>query len=108
MESYSVEISEDPTDKNKTILFTSDTRLNKELIDHGIKSCKHVLHDCQLFNSGEDNKFGVHASYRQLLALPKDIRKRLWLYHYGDTTLPDAKQDGFPGFIQHLQTFFTE
>ncbi len=108
LETYGLEISEDPTEREKTILFTSDTRLDKTLLANGVKTCKYVLHDCQLFNSGEDNKFGVHASYQELQKLPPEIRQHLWLYHFGDTPLPDAQADGFAGFIEHMQVFNTE
>ncbi|MBF0276177.1 MAG: MBL fold metallo-hydrolase [SAR324 cluster bacterium] len=107
MESYSLEFSEDPHIKEKTILFTGDTRLDPKLLEHARDNCQHVLHDCQLFDSGENNKFGVHTSYQQLLKLPPEIRQCLWLYHYGDTPLPDAKNDGFLGFIEHHQSFTT-
>jgi len=108
LESYSVEISEEPTDQKRRILFSSDTRFNRKLIDHGVQSCGLLFHDCQLFNIGENNNLGVHTSYDQLLELPEDIRNRLWLYHYGDSPLPDAKKDGFLGFVKHLQTFIVE
>ncbi|MBF0286427.1 MAG: MBL fold metallo-hydrolase [SAR324 cluster bacterium] len=108
LETYGLEISENPTEREKSILFTSDTRLDKDLLARCVTTCKYLLHDCQLFNSGEDNKFGVHTSYQELLQLPQNIREHLWLYHFGDTPLPDAKADGFAGFIEHMQHFSTE
>ena len=27
---------------------------------------------------------GVHASYQELMTLPGDVRKKMFLYHYGD------------------------
>jgi hypothetical protein len=29
----------------------------------------------------------------------------MWLYHYQDGPLPDAKADGFAGFVNQGQTF---
>lgn len=107
LESYSLEISEAPKVREKSLLFTSDTRLNPELLQKGIESCRLIMHDCQLFESGEDNQFGVHASYQQLQKLSPEMRKCLWLYHYGDTPLPDAEGDGFAGFIRQFQSFTT-
>ncbi len=105
MESYGVEMEVAEGGKNRRFLFSGDTKFDLDLIQHGIDSCGYVFHDCQLFDSGENNKMGVHASYGQLMELPPEIRKSLWLYHYSDDPLPNAKADGFAGFLQHLQSF---
>lgn len=105
MESYGLEIEENPGGREKRFLFSGDTKFNKNLILHGFQACSCIFHDCQLFDSGKSNHQGVHASYQQLLQLPAEIRSQMWLYHYGDTQLPDAKSDGFAGFITGLQTF---
>ncbi len=106
MESYGLELEESPGGRKKRFFMSGDTKFNKKLIQHGIRSSTHVFHDCQLFDSGPDNSMGVHTSYTQLLQkLPVTIRKHLWLYHYGDTALPDAKKDGFVGFVKKLQSF---
>lgn len=104
LETYSVEIR-NPENPEKHILFSGDTRINPPLLKEKVETCKYIFHDCQLFDSGEDNKFGVHASYNDLLKLPENIRNKTWIYHYGDTVLPDACADGFQGFLQHLQSF---
>ncbi len=108
LEAYSVELCEDPSLETRRILFTSDTRFNEPLIRYGVEACTYMFHDCQLFDSGENNHLGVHTSYNQLLGLPADIRQHLWLYHYGDSPLPNAKADGFSGFVEHFQTFVCE
>lgn len=105
MESYGVQVEEDFGGRGKRFFFSGDTKFDKHLITHGIQSCSYVFHDCQLFDSEQDNSLGVHASYSQLLKLPEEMRKHLWLYHYGDTTLPDARVDGFAGFVKKLQSF---
>jgi mRNA degradation ribonuclease J1/J2 len=80
------------------ILFTSDTRFDKSLIDEFTGdnySIKHIFHDCQLF------KGGVHASYEELLTLPENIRSMIYLVHYGDNSKDfDPEKDGFRGFTQ--------
>jgi ribonuclease BN (tRNA processing enzyme) len=106
MESYGLEIEEVPGGREKRFLFSGDTKFDNDLIRHGFQSCSSIFHDCQLFNSGKNNRLGVHASYHQLVQLPAEIRGRMWLYHYGDTRpLPDAKHDGFAGFVTGLQSF---
>lgn len=69
------------------------------------QSCSLIFHDCQLFETGDNNRLGVHASYQQLKQLPDDIRRKMWLYHYGDTPLPNASKDGFAGFVTGFQSF---
>jgi len=105
MESYGLEVEENPGGREKRFLFSGDTKFDEDLILHGFQSCSQIFHDCQLFDSGVNNRRGVHASYQQLMGLPLEIRRQIWLYHYGDTLLPDAKNDGFAGFITRLQSF---
>ena len=105
MESYGVEVEEHPGGREKRFFLSGDTKFDEDLIRHGVQACAQVFHDCQLFDAGEKNSLGVHASYPQLLALPAEIRRHLWLYHYGDTPLPDANGDGFAGFVTGMQSF---
>lgn len=105
MESYGLEVEEHPGGVDKRFFFSGDTKYQPELIAYGATSCLIIFHDCQLFDSGENNILGVHASYRQLLQVPEETRRRMWLYHYGDSELPDAKNDGFAGFVEPFQSF---
>lgn len=83
---------------NQKVIFTSDTRFDKELIFYLLeqyKDIKIIFHDCQLFTGG------VHASYNELLTFPESIRKMTYLVHYGDnykSTTPE--KDCFLGFAQ--------
>ncbi len=47
----------------------------------------------------------VHAHYNELLGLPLEIRRKMWLYHYQPGPLPDAEHDGFQGFVKRGQIF---
>ena len=105
MESYGLEVEELPGGRAKRFLFSGDTKFDRELIQHGVQTCSHIFHDCQLFDTGKNNYLGVHASYNQLLRLPADTRRHIWLYDYGDTPLPDAEADGFAGYVRALQSF---
>ncbi len=105
MESYGLELEERPGGKAKRFFFSGDTKCDPALIRHGAQTCSKVFHDCQLYDSGKENEFGVHASYMQLSTLPAEIRQKMWLYHYGDTPLPHAEGDGFAGFVAELQSF---
>jgi len=55
-----------------------------------------VFHDVQLFSPGP-----VHATYDELKSLPEDLRKKMWLTHYGDSFDKfNPVQDGFRGFAE--------
>ncbi|MGK5094187.1 MBL fold metallo-hydrolase [Deltaproteobacteria bacterium TL4] len=105
MESYALGIREGSSDLKKRFIFTGDTKLDLDLVGNHKDHCDLIFHDCQLFDTGEQNMLGVHSSYDQLLSLPSEIRQKIWLYHYGDEELPNATKDGFRGFLQHMQSF---
>ena len=47
--------------------------------------------------------------FSELITLDKEIRNKMWLYHYNPGPLPDARENGFRGFIQRGQAFdFTD
>ena len=52
---------------------------------------------------------GVHAHYTELVTLDKEIKRKMWLYHYNPGPLPNARKQGFRGFVQKGQCFdFTD
>ncbi|MBN2160029.1 MAG: MBL fold metallo-hydrolase [Spirochaetes bacterium] len=88
------------------VLFTSDTRYDADLLTYfdetfGLDA---IFHDCQLFTGG------VHAGIDELKQLPGEIKKKLFLTHYGDNWgdfKTTAKQFGFAGFAQqHVRYIF--
>lgn len=105
MESYGVEVKEIQEEQQKQFFFSGDTKFNPTLIKQCATNNKYLFHDCQLSEQGGENKLGWHASYRQLCQLPKAVKKKMWLYRYGNDPLPNAREDGFGGFAQQLQTF---
>ncbi len=60
------------------ILFTADTKFDKELINLYANKSEVIFHDA----SFQLNP--VHASIQQLRKLPKNIKKKMYLMHYGD------------------------
>ena len=83
---------------DERILFTGDTRFDPELLDFILRrysGIEWIFHDCQLFPGG------VHASYEELKTLPEDIRRKIFLCHYGDGIEKfNAPEDGFAGFTE--------
>jgi hydroxyacylglutathione hydrolase len=75
------------------ILFTGDTKFDKELIDTYQKKSEIIFHDC----SFEPNP--VHTSLNQLKKLPKTIKEKMLLMHYGDNWI-GQNLDGFIGLVK--------
>jgi len=83
------------------VFITTDTQFAPKQMTDFLRISDIIFHDCETaaFPSG------VHAHYTELLTLPDDLRKKMWLYHYNPGPLPDAVKDGFCGFIVPGQTF---
>ncbi|MFD0959321.1 MBL fold metallo-hydrolase [Paenibacillus chungangensis] len=65
---------------NDSFFYSADMKFDGELvmqlIENGVTT---VYHDCQLEQPGM-----VHATLDELLTLPEDVQKKVWLMHYGD------------------------
>lgn len=83
---------------DERILFPSDTRFDPELIysmEKDFPSIEWIFHDCQFYNGG------VHAGYSELVSLPLEIKKKIFLVHYGDNFESfEPEKDGFAGFAK--------
>jgi ribonuclease BN (tRNA processing enzyme) len=90
-----------PGEKAGEILLTTDTQFASSQMMDFYKRAATIFQDCET----AAYKSGVHAHYTELLTLAPEIRAKMWLYHYQDGPLPDAKADGFAGFVQQGQVF---
>lgn len=88
------------TPMQNKVFITSDTQFAPVQICDFISMSDIVFHDCEI----SEYMSGVHAHYNHLKTLPPEIKKKMWLYH-NDGKRPDAKVDGFLGFIDKGQTF---
>lgn len=88
------------TVNEKTIFITTDTQLDEGIQELYIQ-CDIIFQDCETsaFRSG------VHAHYNELKLLNPAIKRKMWLYHYQPGPLPNAKEDGFKGFVKKGQCF---
>ena len=84
----------------KTFL-TTDTQFSPAQIMDFYNQADVIFQDCET----SPYKSGVHANYTELRGLPDEIKRKMWLYHYQDGTLPDARADGFAGFVVKGQVF---
>lgn len=85
----------------KNIYITADTQFAPNLLDNIYQKADIIFHDCETTKTPS----GVHPQYDDLCTLPENIRKKMWLYHYNPGPLPDAKKDGFLGFVVKGQEF---
>lgn len=83
------------------VFITTDTQYAPEQLKDFYNMADVIFHDC------ETSQFPsrVHAHYNHLVELPDDVRAKMWLYHYNPGQLPDAKADGFLGFIKKGDSF---
>jgi ribonuclease BN (tRNA processing enzyme) len=83
------------------VFLTTDTQMYWDSLQKYYQQADIIFQDC------ETAKFpsGVHAHYQELLNLPLSIKNKMWLYHYQSGKLPDAKKDGFCGFVERGQEF---
>jgi ribonuclease BN (tRNA processing enzyme) len=84
---------------------TTDTQFCPRQIEDFYKRSWIIFQDCETYDLTGKLKSGVHAHYNDLKTLSEEIKAKMWLYHYSDGPLPDAKADGFAGFIEKGQSF---
>jgi ribonuclease BN (tRNA processing enzyme) len=83
------------------VFVTTDTQFAPNQINDFYKRASIIFQDCET----SPYKSSVHAHYTELITLPAETKKKMWLYHYQDGPLPDAKADGFAGFVKQGQVF---
>lgn len=84
-----------------TIFFTADAQFTPLYFNPLYKQANIIFHDCET----TDIHSGLHAHYSDLKTLDSEIKKKIWLYHYSENSLLDAKKDGFAGFVRKGQSF---
>ncbi|ABX78499.1 MBL fold metallo-hydrolase [Coxiella burnetii] len=83
------------------IFITTDTQFFPHRYADYYREADLIFHDCEI----DKTKTGVHAHFQQLMNLNPAIKSKMWLYHYSENDLPDAKAAGFQGFVKRGQTF---
>ncbi len=97
MPSYGLSINH----KGKSFFITTDARFTPKRFEKYYQDATLVFHDCETLGAPS----GVHTHFNQLDTLDPKIKAKLWLYHYNDGDLPDAKSHGFAGFVRCGQEF---
>jgi ribonuclease BN (tRNA processing enzyme) len=83
------------------IFFTTDTQFCPELLEPYYGQADLIFHDCET----SPIPTPVHARYEQLVTLPPEIRRKIWLCGYQPGPKPPAQRDGFQGFVRRGQMF---
>lgn len=83
------------------IFFTADTQFAPAQINRFYREADIILHDCET----SPFRSGVHAHYEQLIGLPAEVKKKMWLYHYQPGPRKDACADGFAGWVEKGKSF---
>ncbi len=83
------------------VLITTDTQLRLEENGHYYEEADAIFHDCET----APWPTSVHATYPELCELPAALRRKMWLYGYQPGPLPNAKADGFQGFVKRGHCF---
>jgi ribonuclease BN (tRNA processing enzyme) len=99
--SYGLLMRVDTNPSAGEIFLTTDTQFAPNQIMDFYRRSSVIFQDCET----SAYKSGVHAHDTELVTLPADVRAKMWLYHYQDGPLPDARKDGFAGFIERGQSF---
>ena len=94
-------IINDLVNNSPAVFFTTDTQYRPDIIAHEIETASVIFHDCE--TSGF--KSAVHAHYQDLLKFPREIRQKMWLYHYQPNPGFNPETDGFKGFVIKGQEF---
>jgi len=92
------------TQTRRSVFFSGDTRFDYPAYARMMERAQICFHDVQLVDQREP----VHALISELRTLPESIRKKTWLYHYGDDwdTGPfDDVPGTFAGFAEPARRY---
>ncbi|MFC4602048.1 MBL fold metallo-hydrolase [Cohnella hongkongensis] len=90
---------------NGFFFYSGDTVFDPDLLASLVheRGVKVIFHDCQLHPPG-----AVHACLPQLLTLPEDLQKRIYLMHYGDDQAEFVGRTGRMKFVEQQVSYEVE
>jgi len=87
------------------VFYTADTQFAPAQLVRFYADADLIFHDCET----SEFRSNVHAHFGDLCQLPGDIKRKMWLMHYGWVEGADlvevAKKHDFAGFVRKGQTF---
>lgn len=88
-------------ERTPLIFITTDTLVQPALLKKLAPTVDTIFHDCETLPF----KTRVHAHYDELCELPREIKQKMWLYHYQPHPIQKPERDGFRGFVVKGQEF---
>jgi len=87
---------------NDQWFFSSDSVFDRALLErlYYTRGCTHLLHECQLAGEGI-----VHTTLAELLTLPEEIQRAIWLMHYGDDMESFQGRTGAMQFLRQQEHY---
>ena len=87
---------------NERVFFSADMTFDPALLLKLVqeRGCDVILHECQLEGPGQ-----VHTTLDELLSLPEDIQKRIYLMHYGDNMSSFEGRTGPMRFLEQHRIY---
>lgn len=83
------------------VFLSTDTRFSPEKLMPIYEEVDLIFHDCETAKIPSNQ----HAMYADLKTLDISIKNKMWLYDYASGRLPNAKKDGFKGYVSRGQSF---
>ncbi|MCB9851156.1 MAG: MBL fold metallo-hydrolase [Phycisphaerales bacterium] len=100
--SYGVNITDTKT--GESAFYSGDTRFDYPVYSQMMGSARINFHEAQLIEQPDP----VHTLLSQLRTLPADVKKKTWLYHYGDdwdSGAYKAVDEEFAGFARQHERY---
>jgi hypothetical protein len=87
---------------NDHFFYSADTCFDRKMLEmlYYQRDCDTIIHDCQLFQPET-----VHATLHDLLTLPEEIQRIIYLMHYGDNMENYIGQTGPMTFIKQHEVY---
>lgn len=83
------------------VFYSGDTKFDRELIDYYEPRAEMLFHDTSFFPNP------VHAGLTELRTLPDEVKRRMYLVHYGDAW-QDHAVDDFAGYARQGARYIFE
>ncbi len=90
----------------ESVFFSSDTKFDYQAYSRMMQDSKINFHDVQL--EGKTGEDAVHALLEELQTMPEDVKKKTYLYHFGDNWdngKYDFVNEEFKGFAEQHKRY---
>ncbi|GGG09581.1 MBL fold metallo-hydrolase [Paenibacillus abyssi] len=87
---------------NDRFFYSADMQFHPQLLHQLVeeRGCRTIFHDCQFQSPGV-----VHACLKELLTLPDELQKLVWLMHYADDQEQFKGKTGYMRFVEQHKIY---